>query len=203
MIEQRRRHPGPDVISGIIAAHDEKGAVDGEELLGLVTTIVLGGVPTTAELLTFMIYELLNRPGQLEMLKNNPTLAAGAVEEVLRFDPPVTMTPRFALMDTEVGGVPITAGSAVWVVMAAANRDPAQFNDPGSFDITRTPNDHLAFGEGVHHCIGAPTARLQGRLVAETIFHRFPHMRIVPGFVPSYRGTAMSRSMAELRLRLR
>lgn len=203
MIEQRRGRPGQDVISGIINAHDEKGAVDGEELLGLVTTIVLGGVPTTAELLTFMIYEMLNRPRQLEMLRNNPSLAAGAVEEVLRFDPPVTMTPRFALTDTEVGGVRIAAGSAVWVVMGAANRDPAQFNDPASFDITRTPNDHLAFGEGVHHCIGAPTARLQGRLVAETIFRRFAHMQVVPGFVPSYRGTAMSRSMAELRLRLK
>ena len=203
MIEQRRSRQGQDVISSIIAAHDEKGAVDSEELLGPVTTIVLGGVPTTAELLTFMIYELLNRPGQLEMLKGNPTLAADAVEEVLRFDPPVTMTPRFALADTEVGGVRIAAGSAVWVVMGAANRDPAQFNDPGSFDTRRTPNDHLAFGEGVHHCIGAPTARLQGRLVAETIFHRFPQMRIKPGFVPSYRGTAMSRSMAELRLQLK
>jgi cytochrome P450 len=77
-----------------------------------------------------------------------------------------------------------------------------QFNDPDTFDIKRSPSDHLAFGEGVHHCIGAPTARLQGRLVAETIFRRFPRMRIAPGFVPSYRGTAMSRSMAELRLQL-
>lgn len=202
MIEQRRQNPGQDVISGIIAAHDNKASLDGEELLGLVTTIVLGGVPTTAELLTFLIYEMLNHPRQLELFNAKPELAAGTVEEVLRFDPPVTMTPRFALQDTEVGGVRIAAGSAVWVVMGAANRDPEQFKDPDAFDITRNPNDHLAFGEGVHHCIGAPTARLQGRVVAETIFSRFPRMRIAPGFVPTYRGTAMSRSMAELRLQL-
>jgi cytochrome P450 len=203
VIEERRRRPGADLISGIIAAHDGKGAIDGEELLGLVTTIVLGGVPTTAELLTFMVYELLNHPRQRERLMEHPELAASTVEEILRFDPPVTMTPRFALDDTEIGGVRTAAGSAVWVVMGAANRDPAQFENPDTLDITRSPNDHLAFGEGVHHCIGAPTARLQGRLVAETIFRRFPRMRIAPGFVPSYRGTAMSRSMAELRLQLR
>jgi len=200
MIEVRRRIPGQDVISSIVSAHDEKGAVDFEELLGLVTTIVLGGVPTTAELLTFLVYEILNNPDQLELLRNNPDLAAGAVEETLRFDPPVTMTPRFALVDTGIGGVPIPRGSAVWPVMGAANRDPEQFPNPDTYDITRSPNDHLAFGEGIHFCIGNPTARLQGRLMAASIFHRFPNMRIVPGFVPTYRGTAMSRSMAQLRL---
>ena len=184
MIEVRRRNPGQDVISSIVSAHDEKGAVSFEELLGLVTTIVLGGVPTTAELLTFLVYEMLNHPDQLELLRNNPDLAAGAVEETLRFDPPVTMTPRFALVDTEIGGVRIPAGSAVWPVMGAANRDPEQFKDPDIYDITRSPNDHLAFGEGVHFCIGNPTARLQGRLVAASIFHRFPRMRIVPGLRP-------------------
>ncbi|MGO9056626.1 MAG: cytochrome P450 [Candidatus Binataceae bacterium] len=203
MIEARRRHPGQDVISSIVSAHDEKGAVSFEELLGLVTTIVLGGVPTTAELLTFLVYEMLNHPDQLELLLSNPDLAAGAVEETLRFDPPVTMTPRFALVDTEIGGVRIPAGTAVWPVMGAANRDPEQFKDPDIYDITRAPNDHLAFGEGVHFCIGNPTARLQGRLVAASIFHRFPRMRIVSGFIPTYRGTAMSRSMAQLRLQLR
>jgi cytochrome P450 len=200
MIEARRRNPGQDVISSIVSAHDEKGAVDFEELLGLVTTIVLGGVPTTAELLTFLVYEMLNHPAQHELLRSHPDLAAGAVEETLRFDPPVTMTPRFALEDTGIGGVRIPRGSAVWPVMGAANRDPDQFPNPDTYDITRSPNDHLAFGEGVHFCIGNPTARLQGRLVAASIFQRFPRMRIVPGFVPTYRGTAMSRSMAQLRL---
>ncbi len=202
VIEQRRRNPGQDLISGIIAAHDGKGALDSEEMLGLITTVVLGGVPTTAELLTFMVYEMLNDPRQRRMLVERPELAESAVEEVLRCDPPVTMTPRFALTRTEVAGVRIAPGSAVWVVMGAANRDPDQFANPDMLDITRSPNDHLAFGEGIHHCIGAPTARLQGRLVAATIFRRFPRMRIAPGFVPSYRGTAMSRSMAELRLQL-
>ena len=202
MIEQRRRNPGQDLISGIIAAHDDKGALDDEEMLGLVTTVVLGGVPTTAELLTFMVFELLNDSPQRRMLIDHPELAPGAVEEILRLDPPVTMTPRFARFDTEVGGVRIASGTAVWVVMGAANRDPDQFERPDALDITRSPNDHLAFGEGIHHCVGAPTARLQGRLVAETIFRRFPKMRIAPGFIPSYRGTAMSRSMAELRLQL-
>ncbi len=203
MINKRRQQPGQDLISAIISARDERGAVDDEELLGLVTTLVLGGVPTTAELLTFMIYELLNDPRQCRMLRDKPDLAATAVEETLRFDPPVTMTPRFATEDTEIGGVRIPAGTAIWPVMGAANRDPEQFKDPDTFDITRDPNDHLAFGEGVHFCIGSPTARLQGRLVAASIFARFPRMRIVPGFTPAYRGTAMSRSMATLRLQLR
>jgi cytochrome P450 len=202
MIEQRRRKPGRDLISEVIAAHDDKGAISDEEMLRLILTLVLAGITTTADQITTAIFQLLEHPHQLAELRREPALAASAVEEIMRFDPVVNMTIRIAREDVAFGGVNIAAGTPVYVVIGAANRDPAQFADPDRFDIRRDPNDHLSFGEGIHFCLGAAPARLQTRLVVTAMLERYPRLHLSPQCTPAYRGTPMSRGISELRLLL-
>ena len=119
------------------------------------------------------------------------------------------MTPRFIPrsgsrpQDSEIGGVRIPAGMAVYVIMGAANRDPAQFPNPDTFDITRNPNDHLSFGEGIHFCIGAAPARIQGRLALNILLDRFPRLRLAdPDWQPVFKGSSMARGLTALPLRI-
>jgi cytochrome P450 len=126
----------------------------------------------------------------------------GLVEETLRFDGPIHTIMRTTTQDVEVGGVAIKARTPVYLVLGAANRDPAAFSDPDTFDITREPNDHLGFGEGVHFCIGAAPARVQAKLALEMILERYPRMRLVEGWRPSYRGTAFDRGLTRLPVRV-
>lgn len=200
MIDQRRRNPGQDLISEVIAAHDDKGAISDEEMLRLILTLVLAGITTTADQITTAIFQLLQHPHQLAELRREPALTVGAVEEIMRFDPVVNMTIRIAREDVDFGGVHIAGGTPVYVVIGAANRDPAQFADPDRFDIRREPNDHLSFGEGIHFCLGAAPARLQTRLAVTAMLQRYPRLRLNPECKPAYRGTPMSRGISELRL---
>jgi cytochrome P450 len=199
LMDQRRRRPGDDLISNAVAAHDVEAKISDDELFSLVMVIVLGAVPTTADMISATVYNLLANPVQLEALKANPALAAGAVEEALRYDPPVHTTIRFSTEDCEIGGVPVAARSAVYVVMGAANRDPSQFPDPDRFDITRDPNDHLSFGDGIHICIGAASARIQGRLALNMLLDRFPRLRLAdPQRRPIFKGSSMARGLTVL-----
>jgi len=186
----------------VIAAHDDKGAISDEEMLRLILTLVLAGITTTADQITTAIFQLLEHQHQLAQLRREPALAASAVEEIMRFDPVVNMTIRIAREDVAFGGVNIAGGTPVYVVIGAANRDPAQFADPDRFDIRREPNDHLSFGEGIHFCLGAAPARLQTRLVVSAMLERYPRLHLSPQFTPAYRGTPMSRGISELRLQL-
>jgi len=201
-IERRRANPGTDLLSAIIAAHDEKGSLNRQELLGMVWVLLLGGLSTTADMISYILYDLLTHPDQLELVRRDPALIPGAVEESLRYDPPVHTHIRFATNDTELAGVRIPAGTPVYVVLGAGNYDPAKFKDPESFDIRRHPNDHLSFGEGIHFCIGAAPARLQGRGILGEMLRRFPRLRLAPDFVPRYAGSVFSRGLRELRLRV-
>ena len=184
----------------MIAAHDDKGAISDEEMLRLILTLVLAGITTTADQITTAIFQLLQHPHQLAELRREPALTVSAVEEIMRFDPVVNMTIRIAREDVDFGGVHIAGGTPVYVVIGAANRDPARFADPDRFDIRREPNDHLSFGEGIHFCLGAAPARLQSRLAVTAILQRYPHLRLNPECKPAYRGTPMSRGISELRL---
>ncbi len=201
-IERRRANPGNDLLSAIIAAHDDKGSLNRQELLGMVWVLLLGGLSTTADMISYIIYDLLTHPDQLELVRRDPALIPGAVEESLRFDPPVHTHIRFAAGDTELAGVRIPRGTPVYVVLGAGNYDPARFRDPETFDIRRTPNDHLSFGEGIHFCIGAAPARLQGRVMLSEMLRRFPRLRLAPDFVPRYAGSVFSRGLRELRVRV-
>jgi pimeloyl-[acyl-carrier protein] synthase len=199
LMDQRRRRPGEDLISNAVAAHDVEAKISDDELFSLVMVTVLGAVPTTADMISATVYNLLANPAQLEAVRANPALAAGAVEEALRYDPPVHTTIRFSAEDCEIGGVRIAPRSPVYVVMGAANRDPAQFPDPDRFDITRDPNDHLSFGDGIHICIGAASARIQGRLALKMLLERFPRLRLAdPHWRPIFKGSSMARGLTKL-----
>jgi cytochrome P450 len=203
LMDQRRRRPGDDLISNAVAAHDVEAKISDDELFSLVMVVVLGAVPTTADMISATVYNLLANPDQLQLVKSNPALAAGAVEEALRHDPPVHTTIRFSTEDCEVGGVCIAARSPVYVIMGAANRDPAQFPDPDRFDVTRDPNDHLSFGDGIHICIGAASARIQGRLALTMLLERFPRLRLMdPGWHPVFKGSSMARGLTALPVRV-
>jgi cytochrome P450 len=201
-IERRRAHPGNDLLSAIITAHDEKGSLNRQELLGMVWVLLLGGLSTTGDMISWIIYDLLTHPDQLALVRHDPALIAGAVEESLRYDAPVHTHIRFAAGDTEVAGVKIPRGTPVYVVLGAGNYDPGKFKDPETFDIRRQPNDHLSFGEGIHFCIGAAPARLQGRVMLSEMLRRFPRLRLEPDFVPRYAGGVFSRGLRELRVRV-
>jgi cytochrome P450 len=201
-IDRRRAKPGNDLLSAIITAHDEKGSLNRQELLGMVWVLLLGGLSTTGDMISYIIHDLLTHPDQLELVRRDPALIPGAVEESLRYDPPVHTHIRFAAADTELAGVKIPARTPVYVVLGAGNYDPAKFKDPELFDIRRTPNDHLSFGEGIHFCIGAAPARLQGRVMLGEMLRRFPRLRLAPDFVPRYTGSVFSRGLKELRVRV-
>lgn len=201
-IERRRANLGNDLLSAIITAHDEKGSLNRQELLGMVWVLLLGGLSTTADMISYIIYDLLTHPDQLELVRREPALVPGAVEESLRFDPPVHTHIRFATNDTELAGVKIPGGTPVYVVLGAGNYDPSKFQDPETFNIRREPNDHLSFGEGIHFCIGAAPARLQGRVVLSEVLKRFPRLRLADDFVARFTGSVFSRGLKELRVRV-
>src|SRR5690349_14768530 len=145
-IERRRREPGEDLITALVHAHDEGGSLDADELLAFVVLLLLAGNETTTNLIGNGMLALGRNPDQMERLRREPALMGAAVEEMLRYDSPVQSTVRTCTGDTEVSGTPIAKDEMVFVIIAAANRDPRKFADPARFDITRTPNDHLSFG---------------------------------------------------------
>ena len=124
-----------------------------------------------------------------------------AIEEMLRYDPPVQMTVRMPTATTSVGGTEIPAGSLAFILLAAANRDPAHFPNPENFDIARDPNEHVSFGEGIHFCLGAPLARLEGAIAIESMLNKFPRLHLAdPQAKLEYRGSMALRGLSELRL---
>jgi cytochrome P450 len=147
-------------------------------LVANVILLLIAGHETTANLLGNGVYALMRDPEQLELLRRNPELGQGAVEELLRFDGPIQLTERIALEGLEVAGQTIGKGSVVILCIAAANRDSRVFTDPHRLDITRSPNPHLAFGGGSHFCVGAPLARLEARLALRALFDRLPNLRL-------------------------
>lgn len=199
---RRRQSGGQDLISLAIAAHEAGEKINELELFGMVMVLVTGGISTTADSISGAIYQMVSRPYLLEQLRNNRSLVPDLVEENLRYDGPVQTLFRVTTEDVEVGGTPIKARTPVYVVTGAANRDPAVFKDPDTFDITRDPNDHLGLGEGIHFCIGAAPARVQGRVAVQMVLERFARLRIAPGWQPQYAVQAFGRGLASLPLRI-
>ncbi len=198
-IEHRRKNPGPDLVSALVAAHDEGEVLSAADLLSFVTLLLVAGNETTTNLIGNGMLALGRNPAQLAMLKRAPELLHSAIEEMLRYDGPVQSTARFPKAPVQIGGAEIPAGAIALVIVAAANRDPAQFKDPERFDITRHPNDHLALGEGIHFCIGAPLARMEAAVAFESMFARFPRLDLKdPAFKPAYKGSYILRGLASL-----
>jgi cytochrome P450 len=200
-IEKRRAKPGPDLVSALVAAQDEGDVMSEADLLSFVTLLLVAGNETTTNLIGNGTLALGRNPAQFEMLKRNPAMLPRAIEEMLRYDGPVQSTVRSARQTMQIGGTEIPAGTFALMIVAAANRDPAQFKDPEKFDITRDPNDHVAFGEGIHFCIGAPLARMEARIAFEAMLERFPRLRLKdPAVKPVYKGSYFLRGLEALPL---
>jgi len=202
-IERRRSHPGPDLVSALVAAHDEGEVMSAADLLSFITLLLLAGNETTTNLIGNGTLALGRNPDQFDALKRNPAMLPRAIEEMLRYDGPVQSTVRFAKEAVSLGGSEIPAGALALMIVAAANRDPAQFKDPEKFDITRDPNEHVAFGEGIHFCIGAPLARMEARITFEAMLERFPRLRLKdPAMKPVYKGSYFLRGLESLPLEI-
>jgi cytochrome P450 len=179
MFEEKRRNPAEDLISALVRAEEAGDQLSEDELLGMVFLLLVAGHETTVNLIGNGVLALLQHPDQLEKLRADPSLIRDAVEELLRFDGPVeTSTERFAREDVRIGETVIPRGEMVLVVIAAADRDPDRFPDPDALDITRSDNKHLAFGKGIHHCLGAPLARMEGQIAISTLLRRMPELRL-------------------------
>lgn len=196
IFEQRRAEPRNDLITGLIQAEEAGDTLSEDELFAMVILLIVAGHETTVNLIGNGTLALLRHPEQLAKLKENPSLIESAVEELLRYDGPVDRaTMRFAAEDVELGGQLIRRGEAVSVALTSANRDGAHFAHPDALDITREDNRHLAFGFGIHYCVGAPLARMEGQIAINTLVQRLPNLRLtVPvaalrwGTVPIIRG---------------
>jgi cytochrome P450 len=179
MFEEKRENPKDDLISALVRAEEAGERLSEGELLGMVFLLLVAGHETTVNLIGNGTLALLQHPDQLEKLRNDPSLIKSAIEELLRYDGPLETSPeRFAREDVAIGETVIPKGEMVRVVIAAADRDPERFPDPDALDITRTDNRHLAFGKGIHHCLGAPLARMEGQIAIDALLRRMPGLRL-------------------------
>jgi cytochrome P450 len=198
-IERRRSVPGEDLITALVQAHDEGGALAADELLAFVVLLLLAGNETTTNLIGNGTLALMRHPDQLSRLRGDLSLVPTAIDEMLRFDSPVQSTVRTCAVAANVGGTEVAAGELMFVILAAANHDPGQFPNPDTFEVTRTPNDHLAFGEGIHFCLGANLARMEGAIAISSMLERFAKLRLAnPDAPPAYRGSYLLRGLKEL-----
>ena len=157
--------------------------LDQQELMSMIFLLLTAGYETTVHLIGTGIYTLLTHPDQLALFRQemdtNPELVKSAVEEIVRYAGPASVNLlRWAWEDVEIGGQLIRQGDSVTALLHAANRDPAVFEDPDRFDITRSPNKHIGFGAGVHYCLGAPLARMEGSIALPTLLRRMPHLEL-------------------------
>ena len=197
VVEERRRNPRDDLISGLIAAEEQGDKLSEEELYATCMLLLIAGNETTTNLIGNGMLALLRNPDQLQKLRDDPSLIESAVEELLRYDSPVQATGRVATEDTEIGGKKIDKGDMLVTSLGAANRDPERFPDPDRLDITRQDNRHVAFGYGLHFCLGAPLARLEGQAAINTLLRRFPNLRLGTE-APEWRETITLRGLKSL-----
>jgi len=174
----KRRVPADDLLTGLNQAFDDDDRLTADEVVGTARLLLHAGFDTTASFLGNSILRLLTHPDEEAAVRRAPEVPRGAVDELLRLDGPSTVNMRFAREDVEIGGVLVAQGRQLVLDLEAAHRDPAQFEAGDRVDLTRTPNPHLTFGHGIHHCLGAPLARLEGQVVLGMLFARFPDLRL-------------------------
>lgn len=179
LVAAKRQQPGDDLISRLIVAEENGDRLNETELLSMIFLLLVAGHETTVNLIGNSVLALLQHPEQKKLLRENPELIKNAVEEFLRFHSPVAIgTNRWVGEDLEFGGKRMRRGDAVLVGLAAANHDPSEFARSDELDITRKENRHLAFGMGIHYCLGAPLARLEGQIAINTLLKRLPNLRL-------------------------
>ena len=174
----RRAEPRDDLLSGMVAAVEQGDRLNEDELIATCILLAFAGHATTVQLIANSVVQLLSNPDQLDRLRRDPALIESTIEEVLRWASPIQIVYRTTLEDVPLGGKTIPTNSMIFVSLAAANRDPEQFADADRFDVTRANNRHLAFGNHIHYCAGAPLARLEGQIAVETLLRRLPNLRI-------------------------
>jgi cytochrome P450 len=179
LVQVKQDTPGDDLVSGLISARDGDERLNNQELLSTIFQLIVAGHDTTTSLLGNSVVALFRNPAQLAQLRSDPSKIAAAVEEFLRYDPPVPhSTFRYAIEPVEIGNVTIPAGAQVVISLAAANRDAGRYSSPELLDIDRAEARHLAFGHGIHHCLGAVLARMEGQLALGSLLRRFPELRL-------------------------
>ena len=178
LISERRKHLADDILSDLIRAEEAGDRLSPTELLSQSVGLLIAGFETTIGLIGNGVLALLRHPDQLALLRAEPERIASAVEECLRYDGPIALTPRFLHEDAEFGGKRIAKDTQVWAMLIAANRDPAHFPDPDRFDITRDGNDHLAFGGAAHFCLGAHLARMEAQAAIGTLVKRLTDLEL-------------------------
>jgi cytochrome P450 len=179
LVQVKQDTPGDDLVSGLISARDGDERLNNQELLSTIFQLIVAGHDTTASLIGNSVAALFRNPAQLAQLRSDPSKIAAAVEEFLRYDPPVPhSTFRYAIEPVEIDNVTIPAGAQVVISLAAANRDPGRYSSPELLDIDRAEARHLAFGHGIHHCLGAVLARMEGQLALGSLLRRFPELRL-------------------------
>ena len=179
LVEDKAASPGDDLVSALIAARDGNERLDTRELLSTIFQLMVAGHDTTASFIGNSVVALFRNPGQLALLRQDPGRLDMALEEFLRFDAPVPhSTFRYGVEPVQLGGVTIPAGAQVIISLAAANHDEHIYDHPEVLEIDRAATRHLAFGHGIHHCLGAPLARLEGHVALGTLLRRFPELRL-------------------------
>jgi pimeloyl-[acyl-carrier protein] synthase len=201
LVREHRRRPASTLLDLLLAAEEQGDVLSDDEVVANCVLLLFAGHETTCNLLGSGLVRLLEHPAALERLRAQPDLVPVAVEEFLRYDPPVAGTLRIATDDCEVGGETIRRGEIVAVMIAAANRDPAHFSRPEEFDVGRSPNRHLTFGYGIHFCLGAPLARLECEVTFTRLLQRFPQI-VALDEAPRWKAQLFFRGLEGLRVQV-
>jgi len=199
LFDLRRREPGDDLTTQLVQAEEHGDKLSNEELTANIILLFGAGHETTVNLIGNGLLALYRNPDQLQLLQDDPSLTTNAVEELLRYDSSVQVTSRTTLEDVdEIGGIPLAKGQSVICLLGAANRDPAAYTEPDRLDITRADVRPLSFGGGVHYCVGAQLARLEGEIAIATLLRRLPNLRLHDLDRPDWRQTFVLRGLNKL-----
>jgi len=201
LMDERRQRPRDDLLSSLVSAWENDDRLTDEEIYSTAILLFAAGFETTTNLLGNGLLALLTHPDQLHDWRSHPEIAPSAVEELLRFDSPVQFNLRTALETAELDGEPLERGDRIIVLQGAANHDPARFEDPDGLNLRRKDNAPLSFGWGIHHCIGAPLARMEGEIAFNALLSRFPTIALVSE-TPPWRPSFTLRGLLELPLRV-
>ena len=199
LFAERRREPREDLISALVQVSDGGDRFSEAELFGMCSFMLEAGHESTTGLIGNGLLALLRHPDQMDRLRHDPSLIQSAVEELLRYDSSIQRISRVAVRDFELRGKRIAKGARIWAMIGAANRDPAQFPDPDRLDLARENNRHVAFGYGIHHCVGAPLARLEAQIAFAALLRRLPNLRLLEQ-APEWQQGVSLRALKSLRV---
>ncbi|AAP09593.1 Cytochrome P450 [Bacillus cereus ATCC 14579] len=178
LVNEKRLNPDADLISELVQTKEQEDKLSNNELLSTIWLLIIAGHETTVNLISNGLLALLQHPEQMNLIRENPSLIPSAVDELLRHSGPVMFISRLASEDMTIHGKRIPKGDLVLLSLTAANIDPQKFTYPETLNISREENNHLAFGAGIHHCLGAPLARLEGQIALGTLLQRLPNLRL-------------------------